>query len=242
MATSYDYGTYPGYEEDTGQTTPRASSPVGGVANTYRYAVNPTVGSSGDGQEAELDDLEPSSRFAPGEVFKVLWTEPLGAGRNENMTDVEVRSVMGQRFYHGFRRFIVVANDEGHCTCIPILTYERRACTKRGVKPQKHGVVYDVRARPRMLEGEPPLGFDPVQLELYYGTESLAKESRVNYSKLVTVEHNIKVFFIGRIVPDDFGAVTAAVDKCWTDKNRQGTEQQPHHRSSRHHNNHHRRR
>jgi len=49
----------------------------------------------------------------------------------------------------------------------------------------------------------------------YYQTEKLAKESRVNYSKLVTVEHNIRVFFIGRIASEDFDIVTHAVNECW---------------------------
>lgn len=49
--------------------------------------------------------------------------------------------------------------------------------------------------------------------------ERLARESRVNYSKLVTVEHNVKVFFIGNIYPQDFDdIVPAAVDRCWQEK------------------------
>lgn len=100
----------------------------------------------------------------------------------------------------------------------PILTYERRACTKKGVKPEKHGIAYALHGRPQLLAKEPKLGFEPVRIELDYVTEKLAKESRINYSKLVTVEHNVQVFFIGRIVEEDFDIVTQAVDKCWTDK------------------------
>ncbi|KAK0720386.1 hypothetical protein B0H67DRAFT_485873, partial [Lasiosphaeris hirsuta] len=151
-------------------------------------------------------------------VFKVLWSEPIGNGRTEAMTDVEVQQHLGVQFYVGFRRFIVVANDEGNCTCVPILTYERRGCTKRGVKPQKHGVVYPEGGRPHYLRNEPTMGFAPVRLHLEDSTEKLAKESRVNYAKLVTVEHNVKVFFIGTII--DFHVVNAAVDRCWILKNR----------------------
>ena len=50
--------------------------------------------------------------------------------------------------------------------------------------------------------------------------EKLAKESRVNYSKLVTVEHNVKVFFIGHIISDDVTIISDAVDKCWLEKRR----------------------
>lgn len=85
--------------------------------------------------------MEPSSRFYTGEVgrvhgsrsppsqswistkqvfhqvFKVLWSEPLGSGKGD-MTDAETRSHMGQRFYVGIRRFIIVRTDEGHSTCV----------------------------------------------------------------------------------------------------------------------------
>jgi len=100
----------------------------------------------------------------------------------------------------------------------PILTYERRACTKRGVRPNQHGIVYTLPGRPQLLRDEPRLGFSPVRLEKDVSTETLALESRVNYSTLVTVEHNVKVFFIGRIVAEDMDIVDAAVDQCWADK------------------------
>ncbi|KAK4249787.1 hypothetical protein C7999DRAFT_29654 [Corynascus novoguineensis] len=156
--------------------------------------------------------VHPSSYFQPGKVFKILWCEPQGATSG---------TVDG--FYQSFRRFIVVANDEGHCTCVPILTYGRQACTKRGVKPPKHGVVYDIRRGPKMLENEPRLGFSPVAVHLYDQTEKLAKESRVNYAKLTTVEHNFRVLFIGQIEQEDFNnIVTKAVDECWRMKRRRG--------------------
>lgn len=50
-----------------------------------------------------------------------------------------------------------------------------------------------------MLDGEPKLGFAPVRVDMTEDGEKLSKESRVNYSKLVTIEHNVKVF-IGSIV------------------------------------------
>ncbi|KAL2175104.1 uncharacterized protein P884DRAFT_206941 [Thermothelomyces heterothallicus CBS 202.75] len=139
--------------------------------------------------------VERSSRFQPGEN--------------------------GMPFYQGYRRFIVVANDEGHCTCVPILTYERQGCLKRGVKPSKHGIVYQTGTKPRMLPGEPQLGFSPVRVRLYEKTEKLVKESRVNYAKLTTIEHNFRVFFIGSVEQDDFqNIVIPAVDTCWERKRR----------------------
>lgn len=71
---------------------------------------------------------------------------------------------------------------------------------------------------PKPLEGEPKLGFPPVRMKMDAHDEKLARESRVNYSKLVTIEHNVKVFFIGQVVHSDLGIVGEAVDKCWKEK------------------------
>ncbi|KAK1833371.1 hypothetical protein QBC39DRAFT_370247 [Podospora conica] len=254
-------GGYP-EEEDPGTLTPRATSPVQDPA--YYYQQPPSSNSSyssgsgsqyaanaypsyeraneaiqGDGDS--YDDryvIEQSSRFMPGEVFKILWSEPKGGRQDGGRDLVSVEEIsheeyesMGHKFYTGFRRFVIVANDFGHCTCVPVLTYERRACTKKGVKAEKHGIVYPIFGRPQMLPKEPKLGFEPVRLELDYHTERLAKESRINYSKLVTVEHNVSVFFIGRIVAEDFDIVQNAVDKCWSEKRRDtGPSDSSHHR------------
>jgi hypothetical protein len=80
--------------------------------------------------------------------------------------------------------------------------------------------VYQTGKKPRLVNNEPPLGFPPVRVDLYERTEQLVKESRVNYAKLTTVEHNFKVFFIGRVAPEDFGKVVSAVDECWERKRR----------------------
>ncbi|RYP54212.1 hypothetical protein DL768_000991 [Monosporascus sp. mg162] len=71
---------------------------------------------------------------------------------------------------------------------------------------------------PRPLEKEPELGFEPVAVEIYAPNEKLQLESRINYSKLVTIEHNVKVFFIGRVAQQHFQYVQNAVNECWGKK------------------------
>jgi hypothetical protein len=47
---------------------------------------------------------------------------------------MQLENDWGERFYVGFRRFIVVANDEGHCTCVYVfnltvcLLYKLHVC------------------------------------------------------------------------------------------------------------------
>lgn len=98
------------------------------------------------------------------------------------------------------------------------MTYGGKACTKKGVKPRQHGIIYAQKSKPRMEKGENKLGFEPIRIQLTAKNESISPESRVNYSKLVTIEHNYKVFFIGRIHRDDSAKLETAVNKCWAEK------------------------
>jgi hypothetical protein len=95
------------------------------------------------------------------------------------------------------------------------MTYERRGCTKRGVKPHHHGIAFLSGKQPETLRGEPPLGFEPIRLRIDVPGQSLAKESRVNYSKLFSIGHNAKVLILGHVVKEDMNIVQHAVDKCW---------------------------
>ncbi|KAF6813458.1 hypothetical protein CSOJ01_04642 [Colletotrichum sojae] len=127
-----------------------------------------------------------------------------------------MRGPYGEEFYVGIRRFVVVANDEGHSNCVPILTYGGKGCRKNGVKARTHGIIYTSR-KPHMVPGEPSLGFKEVKARLIDG-ETLSRESRINYAKICTVEHNVKVLLIGNVVKDDVRIISNAVDDCWQQK------------------------
>lgn len=77
------------------------------------------------------------------------------------------------------------------------------------------------------MKNEPELGYDPVALDIYAPNEKLAPESRVNYSKLVTIEHNVKVFFIGRVVQQHLEYVQNAVNECWGKKKTERSTRKP---------------
>ncbi|KAI0909432.1 hypothetical protein F4824DRAFT_504589 [Ustulina deusta] len=227
----YDSGSiYPGtYELNSnidpqdGQRTPRGT-PI----PTRTDFIDTSVIRGTPGNVEPIDNrlkatgfvVEHSYKFQPGEVFKILWSEPTGqVAGDASISDIRAINDPGGQFYVGYRRFIIVSTDESHhSTCVPILTYDRRGCGKKGVRPSKHGIIFAVGQKPRLLKNEPDLGFEPVPLEIYAEGETLARESRVNYSKLVTIEHNVKVFFIGRIPYPYFDSVSHAVDKCWNDK------------------------
>ncbi len=54
--------------------------------------------------------------------------------------------------------------------------------------------------------------------------DKLEKESRINYAKIYTVEHNVKVLFIGQIAQDSQHALVADFDAVWMNKRQMNAE------------------
>ncbi|QGI66328.1 hypothetical protein CEK26_010283 [Fusarium fujikuroi] len=159
--------------------------------------------------------IAPSWKFQPGEVFKILWPEPARDDSDETI----YRDRYGECIMIHFRRFIVVANDRGHCTCVPITTYGGKALKKKAVDPQSHGIVHESGCPPpQLLRGEPTPGFPPIRVHIHEDGEKISRRNRVCYAKLTTVEHYVKVLFVGRVVDADWDTVTSAVEACWMKK------------------------
>jgi hypothetical protein len=81
----------------------------------------------------------------------------------------------------------------------PILTYGRQGTNKRGVKAEDHAIIYTGEIEPAPLLGETGIHHRSVRVDTKDSRGKLEPESRVNYSKVYTVEHNVKVCFIGKI-------------------------------------------
>lgn len=89
---------------------------------------------------------------------------------------------------------------------------------KPGVKAKHHGVIYENSPGnfAQLRQDEPDLGFLPIRARTTASDmESLSAESRVNYSKIVTVEHNVKVRFVGEVLAEDWPIAADAVRKCF---------------------------
>ncbi|KAK2613597.1 hypothetical protein N8I77_000502 [Diaporthe amygdali] len=154
-------------------------------------------------------EIYSSDEFEPGDVFKTLWSEPFAPSDTFPSKDFQSPGI-----WTGPRVFIVVRSGDDHSLCIPIRTYGKMGCTKSGVRPHQHGIVYDKSSEPELLPGEPKLGFSPIRFESW-SQECIGKEARVDYSCFTTVEHDIGVAFIGAIMYDDWWIVQDAVDSCW---------------------------
>ncbi|KAK6062377.1 hypothetical protein SCUP234_07285 [Seiridium cupressi] len=191
----------------------------------------------GSAQSILAYQVVPGSNFQPGEVFKAIWATPCGVDlRPHSPEPTERRTGDDPGFYIGPRRFVVVATDEGnHSTCVPIFTYGRKGCKKEGLKPRAHSIVYSKPGKPRQLPKEPELGFKPVSVNMYAELEKLDKASRVNYSKLTDIDHNVPVMFIGHIDPKDWDIVLDAVNERWESKKKEPSSRSKHHSSRKRH-------
>ncbi|KFY81143.1 hypothetical protein V499_00077 [Pseudogymnoascus sp. VKM F-103] len=159
---------------------------------------------------------EKGIKLAPGshaELFKAVWTEPRGETISRQMESLSsfsrtTQSKYGELAYTSIRRFIIMASYEGHSICLPIYTYGGRGTAKSGVVPDHHAIIYSMRRRtsdrdpPRKSNGEQELVNAPIRIEPKSPRDVLHEMSRLNYAKAYTVEHNVKVAFIGRVHED----------------------------------------
>ena len=149
--------------------------------------------------------VQPSSTFKWGLVFKVLWSEPRGnrgTGSDSGETEYSEReSKYGQKIHQKVRRFIVIESQAGHSICLSILTYGGQGVMKAGVHAKDHAVVYSHGNHPSFAAGEFEKGLtrDPICVKHSSKRHILDKMSRVNYAKLYTVEHNVKIWLIGQV-------------------------------------------
>ena len=69
-----------------------------------------------------------------------------------------------------------------------------------------------------MLEGEAELRLRPIRVIPKTPRDKLEKQSRINYAKIYTVEHNVKVLFIGHVDPKFQHRLIVDFDTTWQKK------------------------
>ncbi|KAL2856412.1 hypothetical protein BJY01DRAFT_178837 [Aspergillus pseudoustus] len=139
--------------------------------------------------------------FGPGKVFSILWHE--NDGRGTNATHVSVgplfRGKYGEPIYSTIRRMVVIRAFDHYSWCFSISTYGGRGVAKPGVDPAKHAIVHMSDAEPRLGSNEPLMVKEPLRVNPERFDERLNPKSRLNFGKIYTVEHNVKVLPIGEI-------------------------------------------
>ncbi|KAB8301557.1 hypothetical protein EYC80_003401 [Monilinia laxa] len=175
-----------------------------------------------------------------GRVFMMLWTEPAaqskvpGDGATSNGSHF-CTTFLGQQAYSEIRRFVVVLKGHGSSICCPIHTYSGRATLKPNLPaPNLHTIIYTSLACPDEYGYEvdgywvfEELTKDPIQVisEREDNEGHLDKLSRLNYSKVYTVEHYVRVLNIGMVASSSMSSLLN--DSGWAAIDRSASEHRP---------------
>ena len=184
-------------------------------AETFRYFAN----------KAQRSTLDPSFKvrkdsrkfFKKGRVLRTLWTEPAGAmnedqretpdyGERYNLSlvkqQVDPRSIFTanyrEKVYSNIKIFAVIEEAENFCIAVKIDTYRGQGCNASGVITGKHAIAYSGKHVPERLPEETGLLDMPIRVNPD-DSKGLEPRSRINFGKLYTLEHNIKVVSVGQV-------------------------------------------
>jgi hypothetical protein len=164
---------------------------------------------------------QPKKFFTVGKVFLVLWVEPMGESLMTNFVPGESVGRFGERVYSKVRRFIVIRQAENYCTCLPIMSYGKRGVGKPGVKKSEHSIVYTTKDPPLPLpdempsRGEESMRPQAIRIDVDDPTSKLDAESRLDYGKVYTIQHNIKVKSFGKVNPRSMNAMVHQFGNVW---------------------------
>ncbi len=146
---------------------------------------------------------DPRSFFKVGRVFSTFWAEPRGSPSARSPT----RSYDSSTSWDVFREkkfFVVVRAKQGHCLCLPIATYRGRGTLKHTEKSaQDHAIIVTFGDEPQLLIDEVQLTKQPLKVKCEDDSQGkLHPSSRINFSKVYTIEYNFKVRTYGRIATE----------------------------------------
>jgi uncharacterized protein DUF6590 len=80
-----------------------------------------------------------------------------------------------------------------------IFTYNEQGVGKSGVDPSTHAVIFMKDSTPTTGQREPKMAKKPIAMVPVSRHKKLHPMSRINFAKIYTVEHNMKVKHIGEI-------------------------------------------
>ena len=126
------------------------------------------------------------------------WSEPTANHPYPNDSSVSL-DIYGQNPHSRIRRFIVVKQGTGYSICLPVNTYGGQGTLKYGLNVQDHALIYTGATPPPLLLGEEELEKEPLRIIPTDSSYELDVASRVNFGKVYTVEHNLKVKDVGLI-------------------------------------------
>ncbi|KAF2179462.1 hypothetical protein K469DRAFT_497627, partial [Zopfia rhizophila CBS 207.26] len=143
--------------------------------------------------------------FKKGTVFKVLWPE-LANDVTDGMT-IATEPRFQEKIFVKIRWFVVVREGRDCCTCLSIQTHGGRGVPYNKTKSH-HAIIYTGASPPAPLPLELPRGQElpmgrPIRVIPHRPYDKLDPLSRINFVKLYTVEHSVKVYHFGNVDQTD---------------------------------------
>lgn len=167
----------------------------------------------------------PRKFFTVGKVFMVLWSEP--AGQTLVTAGVSARRPgtaegrYGEMVFSKVRRFVVIREASTYCSALPIATYGTQGVGKANVTKSEHAIIYTGRAPPAPLPSEEPVrgevGMRPdsIRVDPDDREDKLDPRSRIDFGKVHTIQHNIKVKSYGKVNDRSMQALIQQFNNCW---------------------------
>ena len=138
------------------------------------------------------------------------------------------------------RRFVIKNNDKGHSECLwvdhlkfyrlvtkdiirPVVNYNPAGSRKASLgvellEQDYYAVIYAGQTPPELSKPELALRRSPIRILPNTPEDKLPLGSWINYAKKYTIEHNVKVVFIGSIAPDSQLIFDKDFDLIWSKK------------------------
>ncbi|KAK5719529.1 hypothetical protein LTR15_008053 [Elasticomyces elasticus] len=169
--------------------------------------------------------------FSASRVFSMLWVD---AGMDESivMRTISCNPSRPDQLYRNHdtrdkvysyvQDFIVVRAGTAFCSVVPIVNYGGRGVGLSGIIKSRHSLVYTGKNDPAPLPCELPQrgggAMMPVAIRvvLDHRDEQLVQVSRLDYSKVYTVYHTVKVAAFGVVHEDSQWAFLDQFNVVWT--------------------------
>lgn len=127
----------------------------------------------------------PRNFFKIGRIFMTPWSEPDG---------------LSGRPFTKITRFVVVKPGSTFSVCLRISTYSDQATTKPNVVAHEHAAVIPQDGRVVLHEKGEHLSKEPIEIKIENPDVDIKTTSRINFAKPYTVEHNVRITNVGRVV------------------------------------------
>lgn len=215
---------------------------------------DPRAGPTLDPRYKEIEPKKLDKFWKIGRVFMTLWAEPARDGHQIPQPKPKSGAIsnashyadswLGGKAFFEIRRFVVIGTNWGNAQCSPIHTYGGQACFKPGLPDvHKHAIIYTSPEAPPeatmerdgkvVSEGLTKSAIRVVREQ--NGPEGdLGTLSRLNFSKVYTVEFYAKVLNIGMVHPNMLETLA-----YYASTSRDEPSQPPKHRSSKPNKGHH---